>query len=94
MAQKTAAKGNAGETAADYLNRLEPVSHIQDNQNYKDDVTVTYNGVNYQIQRGKQVMVPKFLKLILEESYRQQMAAADFSANLSESFEQKTKQLG
>ena len=67
---------------------------VKDNQNYKDDVTVTYNGVNYQIQRGKQVMVPKFLKLILEESYRQQMAAADFSAGLSETFAEKTKQLG
>lgn len=93
MAQKTAAKA-AGETAAEYLNRLEPVLLVKDNHNYKDDVTVTYNGVNYQIQRGKQVMVPKFLKLIIEESYRQQMAAADFSANLSEYFEQKTKQLG
>ncbi|MCI9627316.1 MAG: hypothetical protein HFI90_11135 [Clostridia bacterium] len=93
MAQKTAAKGKKS-SAAEYLNRLEPVLLVKDNHNYKDDVTVTYNGVNYQIQRGKQVMVPKFLKLIIEESYRQQMAAADFSANLSEYFEQKTKQLG
>lgn len=94
MAQKAAATGHKGESAAEYLNRLEPVMLMKDNQNYKDDVTVTYNGVNYQIQRGKQVMVPKFLKLILEDSHRQQMRAADFSAGLSEAFEQKTKQFG
>lgn len=77
----------------EFLNRMETVMLMKDNNNYKDDVTITYNGVNYQIQRGKPVQVPMFLKLILEDSYRQQLAATEFSEALNRSFEEKTRRV-
>ena len=36
-----------------------PVMLIKDNAKYKDDLTVTLNGTNYQIQRGVPVMLPE-----------------------------------
>ncbi len=42
-----------------------------------DDVTVTLNGVNYQIQRGVSVKVPKSVALILERSEKQSREAQE-----------------
>lgn len=72
-----------------YYNQTETVTLLKDNNNYKDDVTITHNGTNYQIQRGVPVRVPLFIKLILDESYRQQMAAESYSERLSREFHSK-----
>ena len=58
-----------------YYKELVPVMLIKDNFKYKDDVTVTVNGVNYQIQRGVQVMVPRCVALALERARKQEMDA-------------------
>ena len=46
-----------------YYKELVPVMLMKDNSRYKDDVTVTVNGLNYHIQRGVSVLVPKFSTL-------------------------------
>ncbi|MBE7060694.1 MAG: hypothetical protein E7389_07715 [Ruminococcaceae bacterium] len=79
---------------SDYYKQLVPVTLVKDNNNYKDDVTITYNGKNYQIQRGVQVEVPLFIKLILEDGYRQQMEADAYSEKLSHDFSEKTEKIG
>lgn len=48
-----------------------------------DDVTVTFNGVNYQILRGVSVKVPKSVALILERSEKQSQAAQELVDRLS-----------
>lgn len=40
-----------------------------------DSITVTLNGVNYQIQCARQVMVPRKIALIIEKSRRQEESA-------------------
>ncbi len=75
------------------LNQLETIFLMQDASNTKSDVTVTLNGVNYQLQRGKPVQVPKFIKLVLDHSYRQQMAASELSSRLCGSFSDKMRQI-
>lgn len=65
-----------------YYNEPVPVMLIKDNSRYRDDVTVTVNGVNYQIQRGVSVMVPRCVALVLERSRRQETEAQAYVESL------------
>ncbi len=69
-------------TPEDYYKELVPVMLIKDNNRYKDDVTVTVNGINYQIQRGVSVMVPRSVALVLERSHQQEMEAQEYLESL------------
>ncbi len=89
-AKKTKVKADS----ASYFKKLVTVTLLKDNNNYKDDVTITYNGVNYQIKRGIPVQVPMFLKLILEDASRQQMSADAYSEKLSHDFAGKSEKIG
>ncbi len=59
-----------------------PVMLMKDNNRYKEDVTVTVNGTNYQIQRGVSVMVPRCVALALERSHRQELDAQAYVESL------------
>ena len=72
MAKTSKVKNSALEK---YYNELVPVMLIKDNAKYKDDLTVTVNGTNYQIQRGVQVMVPRKVALTIERSHKQELEA-------------------
>ncbi|MBQ7109149.1 MAG: hypothetical protein IJN99_02155 [Clostridia bacterium] len=65
-----------------FYNEAVPVMLIKDNAKYKDDLTVTVNGTNYQIQRGVQVMVPRCVALVLERSRLQELAAQKYMESL------------
>ena len=65
-----------------FYDELVPVMLIKDNSKYKDDLTVTLNGVNYQIQRGVQVMVPRRVALVLERSHSQEVEAQAYVESL------------
>ena len=66
----------------DFYKELVPVMLIKDNNRYKDDVTVTVNGTNYQIQRGVSVMVPRCVALVLERSRQQELEAQAYVESL------------
>lgn len=72
----------AKEVVEDYYNERVPVMLLRDNSKYKDDVTVTVNGTNFQIKRGVQVMVPRCVALVLERSHKQEMDAQSFVDSL------------
>lgn len=76
-----------------YFKKLVTVTLLKDNNNYKEDVTITYNGTNYQIKRGIPVQVPMYIKLILEDGYRQQMCADAYSEKLKDEFVGKTERI-
>ena len=69
-------------TPEDYYKELVPVMLIKDYNRYKDDVTVTVNGINYQIQRGVSVMVPRSVALVLERSHQQELEAQEYLESL------------
>lgn len=52
----------------------------------EDSFTVTLNGKNYQIRYGVDVKVPRAVKLIIEESARNRMAAEDKAAEAAQAF--------
>lgn len=59
-----------------------PVLLHRDSSRYKDDVTVTVNGTNYQIRRGTPVMVPRCVALVLERSRQQELEAQAYVESL------------
>ncbi len=68
-----------------FLNERISFIAMKDNDKYKDDIIVTINGTNWQIQRGKKVMIPRFVYFAIEDAERQKMHAAD----VSEGFEKQ-----
>ncbi len=89
-----AKKTNKTKDTGSYFKKLVTVTLLKDNNNYKDDVTITYNGTNYQIKRGIPVQVPMYIKLILEDACRQQMCADAYSEKLKDNFAGKTEKIG
>lgn len=69
-------------TPEEYYKELVPVMLIKDHNRYKEDVTVTVNGINYQIQRGVSVMVPRSVALVLERSHQQELEAQEYLESL------------
>ncbi len=65
-----------------FYEELVPVMLIKDNHKYKDDLTVTVNGTNYQIQRGVQVLVPRKVALTIERSKKQELEAEAYMESL------------
>lgn len=61
----------------EYLEELVPITLFKDEDKYKDDVIVGVNGKIWQIQRGKEVMVPRYIKQILDNSRRQDQVATE-----------------
>lgn len=64
---ETKAETNQG-TKVDYWDELVPVHLIQPEGETQNAKTVTHNGKNYQIQYGKEVMVPRKIAEILKQS--------------------------
>lgn len=65
-----------------YYNEPVPVMLIKDNAKYKDDVTVTVNGVNYQLKRGVQITVPRKVAMVLERAKEQEAEAQAYMDSL------------
>ena len=81
MNKKTTSKISP-EKLRKFYEELVPVMLIKDNHKYKDDLTVTVNGTNYQIQRGVQVLVPRKVALTIERSKKQELEAEAYMESL------------
>lgn len=51
---------------------LVPIRLFYDGVNYKDDMYVAINGRRFQIQRGVEVMVPRCVKEVIDNSDKMQ----------------------
>ena len=65
-----------------FYNEPVPVMLVKDNWKNKDDLTVTVNGVNYQIKRGESVTVPRKVALAVERADKQAAAAEKYIDSL------------
>ena len=82
--EKTAAQQFKERMAAHkkYMSEKVPVELFKDNGKYKDPLYVSVNGYNCSIERGKRVMVPRFVKQVIEQSVAQDQATAEKIAML------------
>lgn len=77
-----------------YANERVPFFAFSDSEKYKDDIVVGINGYNYQIQRGKHVMIPRFVYDAIIDAERQRMLADKNSQNLIDSFMNESRMRG
>jgi len=73
-------------TVEDFLNERVPFYAMLDDGKYKDDIFQTVNGKTWQIQRGENVMIPRFVYLAIMDAERQKRNAALTSRGYEEQF--------
>ena len=76
-----------------WLNERIPFKAIKDAGNYKDDVVVLVNGTRWQIQRGKVVMIPRYVYLAIDDAERQMADSSDIIMAYAEQTEARFEQL-
>ena len=88
---EAAAKPTTANSSADDADDLVTIKLFKDSDKYKDDVFVGVNGVAWQIQRGVEVEVPRYVADVLEQSMAQDTATANMITRKSEEFEAEAK---
>ena len=73
-------------TTNDYLNERVPVILKRPESEKKEFRTVSVNGVNFQIEYGRQVMVPRYIAEIIAESEKNEQIAKDNADKRAEEF--------
>lgn len=73
-------------TVQEHLNEKVPFYAIYDGERYKDDIVVTINGKSWQIQRGENVMIPRFVFNAIMDAERQKRAATMVSKQFEDQF--------
>lgn len=74
-----------------YWEEKVPYEAFYDGDRYKDDISVMVNGKRFLIQRGKTVMVPRYVVHVLENQAKQMKYSAEYSRGLQDEFERNTK---
>lgn len=81
------------EVKVDRSQELVPIKLFKDNDKYKFDLTVIVNGRSFQIQRGKQVMVPRYVADVILQSEIQDQQTADLMQTMSDEAQDKMKNM-
>lgn len=74
-----------------YYDELVTINLFLDNDKYKDDMIVAMNGKVWQIKRGEDVQVPRYVAKIIENSMKQDRATALKIRELEEKYERESK---
>lgn len=91
------AEKKAPDTVQAQAEKADDMVHIRlfkDNERYKDDVFVAVNGKSWQIRRGEDVTVPRYVADVLEQSMKQDASTARLIERESNGFAAETKALG
>lgn len=70
------------------LEEMVSIRLFKDNERYRDDVFVSVNGRTFQIKRGVEVQVPRYVQEVLENSMSQDMVAAAMVDKLEAGYKQ------
>lgn len=76
---------------ADYWNEKVEYEAFYDGNEYADDISVMVNGKRFLIQRGKKVMIPRYVVHVLENQAKQKRYSADYNRQLQDQFERETQ---
>jgi hypothetical protein len=71
----------------EWYEELVPYFLFKDGDKYKEDVTVTHNGVKIKIPRGEHVMIKRKYAIILDQSLEQDARAAKMQKEFAASAE-------
>lgn len=90
-ANSEAEKTEEEKNAEAYLNEIVKVRLFKDGKDYKDDVIVHLNGKNFAIQRGIDVEIPRKFALLIEQSEKQDVLAAEFAEAKQNEYKEQAK---
>lgn len=79
--------------AINRMNDKVEITLFKDTGKYSEDVTVTINGVTYQIQRGVPVEVPRYVADIIRQSEKQDLHTANMIQKLTSEYEKKSQNM-
>lgn len=89
--QKPKKPENKGVYDADYWNEKVEYEAFYDGNEYADDISVMVNGKRFLIQRGKKVMIPRYVVDVLDNQAKQKRYSAEYNRQLQDQFERETK---
>ena len=69
------------------MNELIPIYVFKDKDKYKDDLIVSVNGKAWQIQRGVEVMVPRYVAEVIRNSQIQDASTEETIRQLEKNFQ-------
>ncbi len=73
------------------LNEPVPFRAFKDNDKYKDDIFVCVNGRSWRIKRGEDVMIPRYVRNIIDQSEQQKLAATNYAEAKQQAYKQSSK---
>ena len=73
------------------LDELVPFEAFKDNDKYKDDITVIVNGKIWRIQRGVEVMIPRYVYNVIKQSEKQDLAATNFAEAKQQAYKKSSR---
>lgn len=76
------------------LEELVTIRLFKDNERYRDDVFVSVNGRTFQIKRGVEVQVPRYVQEVLDNSMSQDMVAAAHGGQAGSGLQRVNKTAG
>ena len=87
-------KEEAPKTGKAYWMERVPFYAFKDNGKYSADIFVGLNGTGYQIERGKEVMIPRAVAEIAKRSMVQDQKTAQLIEKLSSDFANESRRYG
>ncbi|MBQ3948281.1 MAG: hypothetical protein II656_07160 [Ruminococcus sp.] len=74
-----------------YWSELVPYEAFYDGDRYSDDIIVVVHDKRYLIKRGERVMIPRFVKHVLDNAEEQKRFSANYERQLQRKFERETE---
>ena len=92
--KESAAEAKAGSKAEseeqkkdrEYYEELVTINLFMDNDKYKDDVIVSVNGTAWQLKRGEDIQVPRYIAQVLNDSLQQDKKTSLMIRNMEEKY--------
>ena len=94
MADSKTKTETAMEGTREWYNELVSVKLFKDSGKYRDDVFVAVNGKGWQIRRGVEGQVPRYVALVLQQSLEQDAATAELMDRQSAEFRAESNSRG
>ena len=74
-----------------YYDELVTINLFMDNDKYKDDLIVPVNGKTWQIRRGEDVRVPRYVAAVIENSMKQDKATTAKIRSMEQKYEKESR---
>ena len=74
-----------------YYDELVTINVFMDNDKYKDDLIVPVNGKTWQIRRGEDVRVPRYVAAVIENSMKQDKATTAKIRSMEQKYERESR---